>query len=233
MKKFLLGVGFSDLSLREVLEYITENIKKKGEKFYIVTPNPELLVLASDDFKYKKILNSADLALADGVGVILASKFLQKEIKHKITGVDLMESLCKEVNDWPITVSFLGGRPGIAEKTAECLKKINSSLKVAFAGGEIANFNNFPASDILFVAFGSPKQELWIEKNLKRLPVRVVIGVGGAFDFVSGSIPRAPRWMRKAGLEWLFRLIIQPWRAKRQLSLIKFIFLVILEKLGL
>lgn len=85
--------------------------------------------------------------------------------------------------------------------------------------------------DILFVAFGSPKQELWIAKNLKNIPATVSIGVGGAFDFVSGKVPRSPKILRKLGLEWLFRLIIQPWRIKRQLSLITFVFLVLKEKI--
>ena len=84
----------------------------------------------------------------------------------------------------------------------------------------------------MFVAFGSPKQELWIAQNLDKLPAKVVIGVGGAFDFVSGKVKRAPVWVRKIGFEWLFRLIIQPWRIKRQLRLVKFVYLVLAEKFG-
>ena len=85
--------------------------------------------------------------------------------------------------------------------------------------------------DILFVAFGSPKQEIWIADNLNKIPAKVVVGVGGSFDFISGKVPRAPKFVRNLGLEWLFRLIIQPWRIKRQLSLLEFIYLVIREKL--
>ncbi len=233
VKKFLLGVGLSDLTQKQVLEYIVQKVRKSREKFYIVTPNPEFLVLANDDSEYKKVLNSADLALADGVGIIWASKILKKGISHRITGIELIENLCKRANDWPVTVSFLGGKPKIAERAAECLQKRHSSLKVSFAGSEISNFDKFPPSDILFVAFGAPKQEFWIANNLNKLPIKVAIGVGGAFDFISGNVPRAPKWVRDAGFEWLFRLIIQPWRAKRQLSLIKFIILVIKEKLGI
>lgn len=233
VKNFLLGVGFSDLTQTEVLEYILQNIKKRTEKLYIVTPNPEILVRAHSNAEYKKVLNSAKLALADGVGVLWASKVLKIGIREKIPGVDLIENLCKRSEDWPITASFLGGRPGIAEKAAECLQKRYPSLKIVFAGAEAPSIDKFPASDILFVAFGASKQEIWIEKNLKRLPIRVAIGVGGAFDFISGQVPRAPEWVRVAGFEWLFRLIIQPWRAKRQLALIKFVFLVIKERLGL
>lgn len=233
VKKKLLGIEFTDLSREEVLEYIVKKIKKGEEKFYVVTPNPEILVLANSDSSYKKVLNSAELALADGVGVVWASKVLERPISHRITGADMMEILCKEVNDWPITVSFLGGGPKIAEKTAECLQKKHSSLKIAFVGAEMPSLSKFPPSDILFVAFGSPKQEKWIANNLKRLPIKMAMGVGGAFDFVSGNVPRAPKWIRDLGFEWLYRLIIQPWRAKRQILLIKFVFLVIAEKLGL
>jgi N-acetylglucosaminyldiphosphoundecaprenol N-acetyl-beta-D-mannosaminyltransferase len=84
--------------------------------------------------------------------------------------------------------------------------------------------------DILFVAFGSPKQEIWLSENLKKLPVKVAMGVGGSFDFISGRVSRAPRILRALGLEWLFRLVIQPWRIKRQLSLLAFIFLIFKEK---
>jgi len=95
------------------------------------------------------------------------------------------------------------------------------------------NYKDYKKIDILFVAFGSPKQEEWITKNLETLPVHVVMGVGGAFDFVSGAVSRAPVWIRKIGLEWLFRLAVEPWRIKRQLALIEFILLVLKEKLHL
>ncbi len=217
-------------SQREILEYLVKNIKKTPKKIFVVTPNPELLVVANSDERYKNVLNSADLALPDGVGVILASKILGIGLKEKITGVDLLENLCKAVAKRPITVSFLGGGPKIAERTAECLKKRYFGLKIGFFGSEIKNFNELKGTDILFVAFGSPKQEFWIAKNLKRLPVRLAVGVGGAFDMISGKVLRAPRPVRDIGFEWLFRLIIQPWRIKRQLSLFKFILLVLKER---
>ena len=233
VKKKILGVGFSDVSETEVLEYLVKEVQKKDKKFYIVTPNPEILVLADGDKRYKNLLNQAELALPDGVGIMWASKVLEISLKGKIAGIDLLESVCREVSKRPITVGFLGGRPKIAERVAECLKKRYFGLKIAFFGPEIANFKTFPKCDILFVAFGSPKQEFWIQKNLKRLPVTVAIGVGGAFDMVSGEVGRAPKFVRDLGLEWLYRLIRQPWRAKRQLSLVKFVFLVLKEKFGL
>lgn len=243
VKKKLLGVDLSIASEKEVLEYIIEKIKFEAKKFsdpqdrkakfYIVTPNPELVVIANKDKSYKKVLNNANLALPDGVGIMWAGKVLGVSLKEKITGIGLVESLCRKVAKRPITVGFLGGRPQIAEETAECLKKRYFGLKIGFFGSEIKDFGDLKGTDVLFVAFGSPKQEFWIAKNLNKLPVRVAIGVGGAFDMISGKVSRAPLWVRNIGLEWLFRLIIQPWRIKRQLSLLLFIFLVIKEKFSL
>jgi N-acetylglucosaminyldiphosphoundecaprenol N-acetyl-beta-D-mannosaminyltransferase len=229
-KIFLLGVGFSDASMKEVLEFIVTGLQNQSEKYYIVTPNPELLVIASKDDNYRKVLNSAKLALPDGIGVIVAGKIMGKPFKERIHGVDLVKSLCKEVSKQPITVGFLGAGPNIAELTAECLRKNYPGLKVGLISEEWSEELKNKKADILFVAFGSPKQEIWISENLERLPAKVVIGVGGAFDFISGKVRRAPLILRKIGLEWLFRLIIQPWRLKRQLRLVKFLYLVLREK---
>ncbi len=250
-KKFLLGIGFTDEKLEDILEYIEKIIKKKEKKVLVVTPNPEILVIANKNSDYKNLLNNADLALIDGVGIVVAGKILGKPLKYKISGVDFIENVCKYVAEKPITIGFLGGGPGVAEKTAECLKSKYPGLKVSFAGQEWDNIEaNGPQStvyskkmsvvssrkpeslscDILFVAFGSPKQEIWIEKNLKSLPVSVVMGVGGAFDMISGQVVRAPVFIRRLGLEWLFRLIIQAWRIRRQMRLLEFGLLVLREK---
>jgi len=263
-KKFILGVGVTNGSYKEILEYIIKGLEKKREKYFIVTPNPEILVLAYKAKAYKKILNSAELALPDGIGVTIAGKILRVRLKERITGVDLLESLCREASQKPITVGFLGGRHGVAEETAECLVKKYPGLKVVFTGGRWTDGNfglNSPRGmkqnktrnnaerrfsvvqrsvsrssaaviDILFVAFGAPKQEIWISQNLDKLPVRVAIGVGGAFDYISGSVPRVPLFIRKIGLEWLFRLIMQPWRIKRQIALLEFMSLVLKEKIA-
>jgi N-acetylglucosaminyldiphosphoundecaprenol N-acetyl-beta-D-mannosaminyltransferase len=229
-KTFLLGVGLTNVTEVEVLEFIVTGLGKSIEKYYVVTPNPEILVIADKNPKYKDILNGAKLALPDGIGVMIAAKLAAKPLKQRIHGVDLLEDLCRDISNRPITVGFLGAGPSVAEKTAECLRKKYPSLKVGLVASEWSSDLKNKRVDILFVAFGSPKQEAWIAGNLKIIPAKVVIGVGGAFDFVSGRIPRAPKILRSIGLEWLFRLIIQPWRIKRQLSLIKFVFLMLKEK---
>jgi len=273
-KKNILGVGITDATEKEILEYVIKNLENFKKKLFLATPNPEFLVLANKNSRFKNILNGADLASADGIGIIWASKILGKDLKGRFTGVDLVKSLCKEVSEKPITVGFLGGRDGVAERTAECLQKKHPKLRISFVGEEWPSDINVrqprfsddvrlssrgpaasfppanapspssvrvvgspssgvtPGIDILFVAFGAPKQEFWINENLQKIPVKIAIGVGGAFDYISGKIPRAPSFIRNIGLEWLFRLIVQPWRIKRQLALIEFICLVLKEKIN-
>lgn len=239
----ILEIGFNDLDYEQVLEYIVKILEKVDRNRYFVTPNPELMMIAGKDNSYKKILNSADLALPDGVGVVWASKLLGRTLRGRISGADLMENISRDVAERPITVGFLGGGPGIAEKASDCLRKKYPGLKVLLTFGgnpdsktlefikrEVRKNSGDKKIDILFVAFGSPKQEKWIAENLYDLPAKITIGVGGAFDFVSGKIKRAPLWIRNLGLEWLFRLIMQPWRIRRQISLLKFIFLIFKDK---
>lgn len=257
----ILGVRVDKVDLKKSVDLIMNWLNSRG-KHYVVTPNPEFLLAAQKDNEFKKILNNADLAIPDGSRLGWAAKMQSEKNFFKrllifpffifpikllmqfdiVTGVDLMEALCKESADKSVTVGFLGGRDAVAEKAANCLQKKHQNLKIAFAkAGPTINFdgkdiNQYQtntsllsdyACDILFVAFGHVKQEKWIAKNLDQLPVKVAIGVGGAFDYLSGSVLRAPGFIRKLGLEWLFRLILQPWRISRQLKLIKFLFLVI------
>src|SRR5664280_1163406 len=135
-KVFLLVVGFADFNEQEVLEFIITGLLNQSEKYYIVTPNPELLVMASKDKNYQGILNNARLALPDGIGVMIGGKIMGKQLKERIHGVDLVKSLCREVSKQPITVGFLGARPNIAEKTAECLREKYSGLRVGLVSEE-------------------------------------------------------------------------------------------------
>ena len=185
-KKEILGVGITNATKNEILEYITKSLENHHKKYFIVTPNPEFLVYASKNPKFKTILNNAELALADGIGVMLAGKILKNPLKGRVTGVELLESLCRVVAEKPITVGFIGGVDGVAERTADCLVKKYPGLKVAFASAEYNfyknynNYNGYKHIDILFVAYGAPKQEIWISENLEKIPVKIAIGVGGA-----------------------------------------------------
>lgn len=246
----LLGVKITADSEEKVLEYVFERLKKGSKKFFITTPNPEILVYSNFHLDYRDKLNESEVALPDGIGLIFAAKLLGKPLKNRISGTDFVKKLCEKSEKNPVSIGFLGGKAGIAEKAALCLQKEYPWLDIRFVGEEwndlayskwhIANgkekkpyaMGNKPYAkiDILFVAFGHPKQEEWIYENLEKLPVKAAMGVGGAFDYISGDVTRAPLFVRKLGFEWLFRLVLQPWRWKRQLALIKFIWLVIKEK---
>jgi N-acetylglucosaminyldiphosphoundecaprenol N-acetyl-beta-D-mannosaminyltransferase len=241
-KQLVLGVGITNESCDTILKYLLSSLKSSHKKFYIVTPNPEILVYATDHPRYKSILNEAKIALPDGVGVFLTGAILGSPFPERITGVDFLEKVCKASMEEPISVGFLGGKDGIAEMTAECLKVRYPGLNVVFAGkewdirandkwqmtnGKWQMLGGKREIDVLFVAFGHPKQEEWIYEHLDHLPVRVAMGVGGAFDYISGRVSRAPFMVRAVGMEWLYRLILEPWRWRRQLSLPKFVWLVL------
>jgi N-acetylglucosaminyldiphosphoundecaprenol N-acetyl-beta-D-mannosaminyltransferase len=193
-----------------------------------------MLVASRKDRQFRDTLNKAELSLCDGVGISLAARILGKSLPERITGVDLMEKLWKEMVRKPDSIGFLGGRDRVALKTAECLEKKYGKLTVAFTGEEwdekqMAN-GKWQMVDILFVAFGAPKQEHWMAENVEKGVFRVAIGVGGAFDYFGGTAARAPKLLRTIGLEWLYRLVREPWRWRRQLALGKFIWLVVNER---
>jgi N-acetylglucosaminyldiphosphoundecaprenol N-acetyl-beta-D-mannosaminyltransferase len=230
----ILGVNIANEKTDRILEYFFSSIKSPKAKMFIITPNPEMLVYACKHLDYQNRLNRSTIALPDGVGLFFASGFMGENLKERTTGVDFIEKICEKSHDFPLSIGFLGGKDKVAEQTAERLIQKYPWIKVIFVAKEWSEkgFNwkkdghKTKQIDILFVAFGVPKQEEWISKHLDSLPVKAAMGVGGAFDFLSGSIPRAPFIIRFAGLEWLFRLIIEPWRWKRQLALIEFIYLV-------
>ncbi len=230
-KTTILNVSINYSSKEEILNEILIGLGGEGKKRVVMTPNPELLVMASESKSYQNILNSADFSLPDGIGVVMASKFLGKEVRSRITGVDFMKSFCEKVSNQTVMTGFFGAMPGIAEQASNCLKKTLPNLHVSYASHLPPDFkNNNLKIDILFVALGSPKQEQWIADNIDQLPVKVVMGVGGSFDMISGKTKRAPQLVQKIGFEWLWRLITQPWRWKRQIKLLTFISLVLKEK---
>ncbi len=244
-KTQILGVGINFQNLEEIVSGVEEWLDS-NKQYQITTPNPEQLVLARKDEEFKKILNQADLAIPDGIGIVWAAKFLNKNLDRKLkrlAGIDLMIELCKLAAKKNRRIFLLGAQNKIAQKTAEQLRSKYRVEKIKYCGGpsDIKNESevekqkiikkiNFFKPDFLFVAYGAPFQEKWIAANLPDLKVRIAMSVGGAFDYISGKVKRAPAWARKIGLEWLWRLINQPWRLKRQLKLINFLFLILQEK---
>lgn len=227
MKVDILGVKVDNVTYEGALERI-EQFLKDGRKHYIVTPNPEIVVLAQKNHELQEILNSADLAIPDGIGLIWAAKILGEHLKERVTGVDLMLKLCELAVKKRWKIGILGGRGDTIFRTAKVLSckfpKLN--LRV-FQNNKIDERLN-----VLFVAFGAPKQEKWIFSNLPKIPVRVAMGVGGAFEMITGIQKRAPKFIQNLGFEWLWRLILQPWRIKRQINLLVFIYLVFKESFG-
>ncbi len=258
-KNTFLGVSITNETADNILEYLLQRLKL-DKKFYIVTPNPEILVYANTHKNFKNILNSAEISLADGAGLFVASILMGQPLKQRIPGVDFIDFICKNTVRNPISMGFLGGKGKVAEKTAECLIAKYPHLNIVYVSeewGEAGFVDEYrskiknqkskiqfksqndqrletkgerPKIDLLFVAFGHPKQEEWIFDNLDKIPVKAAMGVGGAFDYISGGVTRAPLVMRALGLEWLFRLWKEPWRWKRQLALIEFVKLVWRER---
>lgn len=239
----ILGVKIDNLSLQEVLEKVKLFLASKNQHF-IVTPNPEFLVAAKKDQNFKEILNFADLACADGVGLIKAAKFLGKRLQ-RTTGVDLVWAISELAEQVGFSVYFLGAGEMIAAQAGENLHQQFPKLKIvgAESGGliidpkqddlDLLNRINDARPKILIAAFGQIKQEKWIFYHLDQLPsVKLAIGVGGALDYISGTAKRAPKFIRRMGIEWLYRLIWEPWRWKRIMNaVIVFPILVLFSKI--
>ena len=219
MKIDILGVRIDNLTMDEALEKI---------KGFVALPYSEFIVEAQKDREFRNVLNSADFCLCESRGLWLVARFLKKPLKEPISGVDLIRNLRGKI-------FLLGGKPGVAKKAG---KKLNTKIVGAEHGyqdlDKVIKKINKAKPNILLVGLGSPKQEKWIYKNLKKMPsVNMAIGVGGAFDFISNRIKRAPKFIQKIGLEWLWRFIRQPWRIKRIYNgVIKFSWLVLKCKIS-
>lgn len=232
----ILGVNVADISREQAVETII-NMAKSGKKGQVVvTVNPEFVMLARIRADFAEILNRAELAVADGVGVVWAKRIFGGKFQKRITGVDLVENLCAKAAKRAITVGFLGGFGDVAANVAKRQKSEYPGLKVVLAeprrsaiGQDLRlkkRLDTIGRVDILFVAFGMGRQEFWIWRHKKLLPVGVFVGVGGAFDMIAGVKTRAPRFMQW-GLEWLWRLVIEPWRIWRMRVLPLFAGLVL------
>ena len=223
----ILGNKISCLSKKYILNKI-DNWCSVGEKNYIVTPNPEIVLLSVADSKYKEIINNATIAVADGVGLKFGAFILGSKIPPRITGVELMLDICKLAIKKQYKIGLLGSDSQTLVLLKNKLEKLYPNIKIVYAGEGMDKDNfkidnqdiidniNESKPDILFVAFGAPKQEMWIAKNYLKLDsVKVSVGVGGSFDYISGKIKRAPVLFQKIGLEWVYRLYKEPWRFKR------------------
>jgi N-acetylglucosaminyldiphosphoundecaprenol N-acetyl-beta-D-mannosaminyltransferase len=236
----ILGVRVDDVTYEDLVVHMDAYVSSR-RPHQIVTLNAEMLVAACEDPALAEILNAADLNVADSVGVMLAARLLGLPLRERVTGSDGIHRVAAHCAKRGYRPFFLGAAPGVADVVAERLVVANPDLGVAgaYAGSpspgdedDIVGRVRAAAPDLLFVAYGVPAEERWIARNRERLGVPVMIGVGGSFDFVAGVTKRAPVWMRRMGLEWLYRLIHEPWRWRRQLALPRFVALVMRQKLG-
>jgi N-acetylglucosaminyldiphosphoundecaprenol N-acetyl-beta-D-mannosaminyltransferase len=200
-----------------------ERFVDSGGHHLVATVNPEFVMRARRDREFARVIESADLCLADGVGVVWAARRQGCVLQMPVTGVDLIPPLASLCARRGFHLFLLGAAPGVAAELAARLRAEHPGLEVASHSGspdpaaddEAVGMVTAHRTQVLLVAFGAPAQELWIERLRSRLEVAVAVGVGGSFDFLTGRVPRAPAWMRRAGLEWLHRLGRQPWRLRR------------------
>ena len=242
MKKItLLGIDIQNDSIERILYTIAKNIPSK-HFFHIVSLNPEIIVETQKNNIFKEIVKTAQINIIDGIGVALTIQTLFKTPSKRIAGVDLMQQLLEYAGKNSLRVVLIGGTAKLADNIAKCYQKKYPDA-IFYGLQAIKNIKKPTPSEMthissivtdigphfVFAAFGSPYQEIWLWKNRKLFSSSICMGVGQGFDVEGGVVNRAPFWMRTIGLEWLYRLISQPWRWKRQLALPFFVFLVIKE----
>ncbi|MED4841406.1 WecB/TagA/CpsF family glycosyltransferase [Weizmannia sp. CD-2023] len=225
----MFNISIDNLTLDEACNQILLFAEKREIKRYVVTPNVDHLVKLRKDKEFQRIYENASLVLADGMPLIWASKLLKQPLKEKVSGSDLFPLICEKASHKNMKLFFLGGEEGVAHKAALVLKKKYPNINIVgiysppfgFEKSEsenrkIINMINKAEPDLLFVGLGAPKQEKWIYKYMGDFNVPVSLAIGASFDFVAGTKKRAPKWMQKSGLEWLWRFCLEPKRlAKR------------------
>ena len=232
----ILDVPVDPITYAEWMKGIESWIRADGGPQHVCTVNPEFIMIAQSDPIFFNILNRAAICVPDGIGLLWASRRLGAPLPERVTGSDGVPIIALHAAERGWKIFFLGAAEGVAAAAASILQEHNPSLIVAGTYGgspaeaeedEIVTMVNASGADILFVAFGAPQQDKWIARNLPRLHVSMAMGVGGSLDFIAGVVPRAPQWMRDRGLEWLYRLIKQPWRLRRMLRLPRFVIAVV------
>lgn len=241
---YVLGVRVDRVSQQQVIDAIDTMVtryhvaKKQLACQQVVTVNMEYVMAAQRNATFRQCINEAALTTADGAGIVWATHYLNAPTPERVTGTDTLPELAKLCARRGYRLYLLGAAPGIAEAAAERLQQLAPGLQIAgtYSGSpalaeEDTIIERIAASnaDILCVAYGAPAQDLWIARNRHRLPVAVAMGVGGAYDFIAGKQQRAPYWMRRAGLEWLYRLYREPRRWRRMLALPQCVVLVIVK----
>ncbi len=231
----ILGVGFDNVSLNESVRRAMSMIMD-GERHYAVTPNSEIVYLCLRDERARGAINGADIVLPDGSGVVLASRMLKTPLGQKVAGIDFASALCEMLAAEKKSLFLFGAKPGVAEAAADALKERFEGLNVCgTADGYFSDEQavvsriNDAKPDVLFVCLGAPKQELWMAKWRDRLDTSLSVGLGGSLDVFAGNVKRAPGFMIRLNLEWLYRLACDPRRIGRMMSLPRFLLRAFFE----
>jgi exopolysaccharide biosynthesis WecB/TagA/CpsF family protein len=234
----ILGLPVDAITYAEWLDRIGEWVSARERARHVCTINPEFIMIAQHDVNFHNILSRADLCVPDGVGLLWAARRLGTRLPERVTGSDGVPIIAEAAAKQGWRLFLLGAAPGVAERAADVLRARFPGVQIVgtYSGSPapaeedaLVERVNAAGGDILFVAYGAPEQDKWIARNLPRLRVAMAMGVGGAFDFIAGAVPRAPLWMQRAGLEWLFRLYLQPRRIGRMLRLPRFVLAVLLH----
>lgn len=237
MRTDVLGVQYDNVTMEEALEAARKLLQRDAVS-YCVTPNAEMAYESLHDDAFRAILNEAALVLPDGAGVVLGSKILKTPLKQKVAGIEFAQNLLGVLEETGKRLYLLGGKPGIAEAAAQ--KMLERHPKLLICGTEDGYFKeesevvcriNEAKADVVFVCLGAPKQEIFMHTHQKDLCVRLMVGLGGTLDGFAGTVKRAPRWMIRLQLEWLYRLIKEPRRLGRMLRLPKFVFAALKKRM--
>ena len=236
----VMGVGVTPFCGYEHAAATINRVIASNNKAFIAAINPEKLYAAQSDPELRSILNRPEICICDGIGAAIAVRVLQGVRIPRVTGVALFFELVKMAEEKSHSVYLLGGAPEVNELAAERLKLKYPGLRLVGRhhgyfddSDEIVQLINTTKADIVFVAMGSPKQELWIAKHKEHISASIFMGIGGTLDVASGRVKWAPAFFRRTGTEWLYRLVSEPSRWKRQLALPKFLLVLVKHKLGL
>lgn len=237
----ILGCRLDVLDADQATEQIMAFVRERAAA-QIVTLGTEMVVYAQRDPAFRDAINRCALSLCDTVGLLAVARRRGAKLRERVTGVELVEHLCARAADDGVSVYFFGGAEGVAADAAAILETRFPGLHVAGTRNgfytsdeeqQIAEAIRASGAGLLFVGLGSPRQEMWLARHLQATGCGAAIGVGGSFDVLSGRVSRAPQLWRRLGLEWLYRLIREPQRFRRQLALPYFVWLVMLERLGI
>jgi N-acetylglucosaminyldiphosphoundecaprenol N-acetyl-beta-D-mannosaminyltransferase len=234
----ILGCRLDVLDAGEATRRILEQAREGGGA-QIVTLGTEMVVYAQRDPRFREIVNASELSLCDTVGLLTVARRRGARLRARVTGVELLEHLCEGAAAADLPVYFLGGAPGVAADAAAILEVRFPGLQIAGAHDGFFTDEQTPAivasiadsgARLLFAGMGSPRQEFWLAEHLRETGCGAGVGVGGSFDVISGRVARAPHIARRLGLEWLYRLVKEPRRWRRQLALPRFAWLILLEE---